>query len=105
MNTTLTKQEDKANKEGMLTLQSFLNDSCWMENYGYKTFSNVEIQELYKDLKNEKKLNLPREVLVSYALKKFPHRCANKSSNNIKRLTLLSGALILIITALVILFK
>ncbi len=90
MSTTNNERKASEDKQGIASLNNFLNDPCWMDNYGYKTFSSSEIAKLYSNLKGDKKLNLHREAVVSYALKMFPHR-ASKNQKSFKQLYILGG--------------
>jgi len=61
-------------KAEIQTLESFLNDSAWMELYNYNSFTVSEIIKLYEHLNSNKKGNLHREALAKEALLLFPHR-------------------------------
>jgi hypothetical protein len=76
-------------KSSIKTLESFLNDSSWMDHFGYNFFSKSEVAELYLCLKEDKKLNSNREKMVEYALTKFPHRKKTKSNLSVLKILLI----------------
>lgn len=90
---SLTAQQ----KSDIQSLRNFLNDSPWMELYGYNTFSATEVTKLYEHLNTNSKGNLHREALVKEALILFPHRA--RGNNGSKKLV---GLLVIGIGLLVI---
>jgi hypothetical protein len=84
-------------KSDIQGLNTFLNDSAWMELYGYNTFSSSELTKLYEHLKKINKKNPHRQELVKEALILFPHRAKGKGGNKFVVSSLLVGVLFVVV--------
>lgn len=83
-------------KSDIQGLNTFLNDSAWMELYGYNTFSSSELKKLHEHLKSMNKKNPHRQELVKEALILFPHRARGKGGSRLLIGSLIAGAMFVI---------
>lgn len=82
-------------RAGIKNLYEFVNDKSWLDHYQYSFFTHKEIASLYYKLKEQRKLNLNRELLIAFATSEFPHRKKSSVRSSLKvKFSLVLGSII-----------